>query len=308
MMLRCEAAIGIEIFSNLDQASGDMTDALDGLNNARGSADTPSRLSTCQATNADTLDEAGLDGSGIQNAICKAAEPASASSPLTSSNEAQNQSTGTTSATSLNASTTSSVSTSSLEPRPKAGGMENTTNTSASDYPSSGFSSPFINSSSPSSTTSTPGINSTFSETPSSAPTAANNLSVTTLTVVQTTWVVGTPLSFSLPSSNATNATTVTIKTTLPSTVDITTTVTVFDSASTSISGSNSSHGPWAWHGSWLPYPYNPYHHSQGASGWIRPSRPGLSTSSGIASYGSSAYSTLVKASTLTTGTCTEKV
>ena len=89
---RCETAIGTELFSNLQQASSDMQNALDGLNDLHSDGAFISHLSSCQNLNIDTLNEAGLDGFEIRQVICNVPSAISSVSTAMISNHASNSS------------------------------------------------------------------------------------------------------------------------------------------------------------------------------------------------------------------------
>lgn len=74
--LLCEAAVGIQIFTDLDRAETDATNALEALESLKGSqagVGGPQWASSCGSVGVRTLNEAGLDGFGIRDAICSAA-------------------------------------------------------------------------------------------------------------------------------------------------------------------------------------------------------------------------------------------
>ncbi len=84
----------MQLFPDLANAADDMNTALDGLNAADAPASGVARVPDCQTVNVATLDEAGLDGTGIQNAVCRAAAAAisgtlatASSTILTSTNQ-----------------------------------------------------------------------------------------------------------------------------------------------------------------------------------------------------------------------------
>ncbi|KAK5173729.1 uncharacterized protein LTR77_002410 [Saxophila tyrrhenica] len=75
--LLCETAIGIQIWPDIDQASDDLTATLEDLYSVQSGGTAAARADSCRAINLATLDQAGLDGSGMQDVVCgdTAAEP-----------------------------------------------------------------------------------------------------------------------------------------------------------------------------------------------------------------------------------------
>ncbi|KAK3723535.1 hypothetical protein LTR37_001787 [Vermiconidia calcicola] len=204
--LLCEAAIGIEIFSDLERASNDMRTALEGLSSAQSGDNAPDR---CQILNVDTLNEAGLDGAAIRSAICGAAVSASPTSSTTGSTATSSQS-----ATALKPTATAVTSSSeaSSSSTPESGMEQSSTPTFAantsSESPSTSVVEPTSASSSTLSPTATsaPAITTPFASPASSTSQQPINVSVVTVTVYETVWVGQGPAS-AITSSSATPTT-----------------------------------------------------------------------------------------------------
>ena len=270
--------------------------ALNGLMNAQSRLDSVSQLASCRTLNLGTLDDAGLDGCAIQDAVCNAAGPSSTLSPsaiingtsilhgtagpsgtnpasiiystsayLTSFHAANGSAMSaarSSTVTSRNATSTNTTKGSSELMLSGSHSISNSTITATGRGTYTLSSTHAINKTSVTIGLSSSRILTSASPLSTSNGTAnASSVPIATTTVVQTTWVVAPPLSFPMPTLNSKNVTTITIDVTTTSTSDSTTTVTLRASSMTE------QRGPWSWHGAWQP-PYGPRHRWPNESGW----------------------------------------
>ncbi|KAI7544304.1 hypothetical protein KC331_g6891 [Hortaea werneckii] len=92
--LICEAAIGIDVFSESSNAGADLNLALAGLERVAGSSSTPAENLSCNDPPVRPLNEAGLDGPGIWTLICEASNTATATTSTPTSGLAGDESAG----------------------------------------------------------------------------------------------------------------------------------------------------------------------------------------------------------------------
>ncbi|KAK3713018.1 hypothetical protein LTR37_008703 [Vermiconidia calcicola] len=187
--LLCEAAIGIEIFSDLERASGDMRTTLEGLSSAQSGENASDR---CQMLNVNTLNEAGLDGASIRSAICgptdsTSSTPSTAGTTTTSSQSAIAFEPTATAVTSLSEATSSST------PDPETEQLSTPTlfTSTSSESPSTSVvvsTSTSSSSLSPMDTTA-PTTTTTLTSPSSSISEQPISVSIITVTVYETVWV-----------------------------------------------------------------------------------------------------------------------
>ena len=228
-------------------------------------ADPTSSTRNCQGVRVGTLDEAGLDGLGIYNAVCNISNSTSSpvatapgsgfiSSSTSTPGLPDSNSTPPTGSGSIVQSQQESASLIASNNPVLSKSSDQTTNTNLAGTFTAPASVP------PSATPSSPISTTEISHTqpPTSSPANATSSSIADVTNIETTWMIGPPLSFSsTASTKARNGTTITHTITSTSTIDITTTVTILDSTSSLKPSSGLRHGPWQWHGPWRTY-----HHS----------------------------------------------
>ncbi|GAB1730438.1 hypothetical protein NU195Hw_g2034t1 [Hortaea werneckii] len=178
--LVCEAAVGIDVFSESSDAVSDLTLALAGLESLAGSSNSPGENLLCNDPPIMPLNEAGLDGPGIWTLICTPSNSATASTPTPTSglggNEGQGDQTestlsqsATVPGTTLSATEASATSAASIE-------SLTTSSTFTSPVPS-GTSNSTMRSSNPTilTTTSAPSTELTSGVDPSSSETVSDN-------------------------------------------------------------------------------------------------------------------------------------
>ncbi|KAI7218375.1 hypothetical protein KC333_g3652 [Hortaea werneckii] len=92
--LICEAAIGIDVFSQSSNAVSDLNLALAGLERVAGSSNTLAENLPCNDPPVRPLNEAGLDGPGIWTLICEAVNTATATTSTPTSGLGGDESAG----------------------------------------------------------------------------------------------------------------------------------------------------------------------------------------------------------------------
>ena len=235
-----------------------MHNALGALNTLQADPSSPTRAA-CQGVRVETLDEAGLDGLGIYNAVCNL-------SISTLSTVATVPRSGLVSNTSRMPGlpgtsftpTTSSRSIAPSQPESASSIASNTLVSSNQTTNTNLLGTSLVSASNVllmtqlSSRSRTENIH---TQPLTSSQLNATSTSVAVVTTFETTWVIGPALSFSSTASTKSgNRTTITHTITSTSTIDIRTTVTVLDPTSSLEASSALRHGPWQWHGPWRPH------------------------------------------------------
>lgn len=238
-----------------------MQNALNGLNDFQGNGTLSDELARCKSLNVTTLDEAGLDGPGIQDAICTTSSLSTSDSTM-----AESTANPTSSAFFSNASSSSTGtfgnSLSTFTPQTHNASVLSTSSMKLS----SGLSTATRPGTAPGTLKSSSGIQPstaasiTTGNVSLSMPPFQNTTSIVRVTTFDTIWIVDTATS--RPSSSKTgamNGSTVTQTVTLTSDVDFTITITASKnnpaSSSTSKPLCASERRPWREHVSWGPHP-----------------------------------------------------